>query len=271
MDDLYPDYYKFVFVGIPDDIVLSELYQLGFESFEEKGNSLEGYVPANLVNESWKNLLGNTYTFSENHLVKQQNWNKIWESSFQPIIVEDQVAVRATFHEPIHSPYEIIIDPKMAFGTGHHATTYLVMGAMLKLDFINKQVLDFGCGSSILAILAEKLGADQVAAIDYDPWSVNNSLENIELNHCKKILVEQGDTLKSETRTFDIILANITRDTLLNTTEDIVRILNPGGVGIYSGFILRDISILKKYLHTFGINKIETLIREDWCALIWNK
>ncbi|MFZ1716448.1 MAG: hypothetical protein WAT88_14175, partial [Saprospiraceae bacterium] len=83
MDDLYPDYYKFVFVGIPDDIVLSELYQLGFESFEEKGNSLEGYVPANLVNESWKNLLGNTYTFSENHLVKQQNWNKIWESSFQ--------------------------------------------------------------------------------------------------------------------------------------------------------------------------------------------
>lgn len=271
MDELNQNYYRFDFKGILDEISNTRLYELGFEAFEEKEESTEGYIPETLVNDTLINQIQDIQKYFNSTIVRQQNWNAIWESSFTPVTIDDQIHVRATFHPTTDAPYEIIIDPKMAFGTGHHATTYLVLKEMLSLDFKESRVLDFGCGSGILGIGAEKLGAKEVVAIDYDKWSVENTLENIELNQCSRISVYQADNLKMETKSYDFILANITRDILIANTEDILRLLSVEGIAIYSGFIEKDLNSIMQHLHSQGIRQLNHSKKEDWCAIVFRK
>ena len=271
MDEINQNYYRFDFTGTIDEITYARLYELGFESFEEKEDSTEGYISESLVKEALVNQIQDIRSFSASTLIKQQNWNEVWESSFSPITINEQIHIRATFHPPSKSAYEIIIDPKMAFGTGHHATTYLVLNEMLNLDFKDARVLDFGCGSGILAIGAEKLGANEVIAIDYDKWSVENTLENISLNQCLHISVYQADSLENETSPFDFILANITRDILIISTADIIRCLTDKGIAVYSGFIENDLETVMNHLRSLGIQQMRFAKREDWCVLIFSK
>jgi ribosomal protein L11 methyltransferase len=235
MDEFNQDYYRFDFIGQIDEINLAKLYEFGFDSFEEKENSSEGYLSQRIFNEDLSEKIKSIHPYSSYTLIKQQNWNALWEASFLPILIDDRIHVRATFHPATNIHYEIIIDPKMAFGTGHHATTHLVLSEMLKVEFNNSRVLDFGCGSGILAIASEKLGAREVTAIDHDKWSVENTQENIALNHCKHIKVYQADRLDQEAELYDHILANITRDVLIHNTRDILRLLRVNGYVIYSG------------------------------------
>jgi ribosomal protein L11 methyltransferase len=271
MDELNQNYYRFEFSGAIDDIASARLYDLGFESFEEKEDSTEGYISEIMVHDDLVKEIENIHPFNRYELIKQQNWNAIWESSFTPITIEDTIHVRATFHPTSNAPYEIIIDPKMAFGTGHHATTHLVLAKMLNLDFKGKRVLDFGCGSGILAIAAEKLGAREIVAIDYDKWSVENTIENSSLNHCEHIRVYQADNLSNEFDNYDIILANITRDILIQNTKDIIRLLKHGGCAIYSGFIESDLELMQAHLKSFNIHQIKNDKKEDWCVLVFTK
>lgn len=271
MAEINQNYYCFEFPGILDEIELARLYNLGFESFEEKEHTSEGYLPEDLFSDNMLDAIKQIAPFSNSTLIQQQNWNAIWESSFEPIDIDNRIHLRATFHSKVASAYEIIIDPKMAFGTGHHATTHMVLSEMLQLNLKEKSVLDFGCGSGILAIAAEKMGASSIKAIDYDPWSVENSNENAMLNNCNKIQVEQGDNLISEPGSFDVILANITRDILLENTHDIYRLLSENGYAIYSGFIPRDVFKIKSLLQTTGITTMKLVTRENWACLIWTK
>jgi ribosomal protein L11 methyltransferase len=270
MDELNQNYYRFDFPGVIDEISYARLYELGFESFEEKEDSTEGYISESFMNESLINQIQDIQAYSNSTLIKQQNWNEVWESSFSPITINDRIHIRATFHPPSSAAYEIIIDPKMAFGTGHHATTYLVLNEMLNLDFNEARVLDFGCGSGILAIGAEKLGAKEVVAIDYDQWSVENTSENIELNQCTGITVYQADNLRQEKIPYDIVLANITRDILISNTEDILRLLSDKGIAVYSGFIKNDLDKIMNHLRSFGIRQMRDDQREDWCVLVFS-
>jgi len=265
------NYYCFYFPVILDEIQLAALYELGFESFEEKETTMDGYLGESLFNEPQLAEINKVYPYTSYELIKQQNWNAIWESGFTPIEVDKKIFVRASFHPSNSLDYEIIIDPKMAFGTGHHATTYMVLSEMLKLDLKDKSVLDFGCGSGILAIAAEKMGAESAEGIDYDLWSVENTKENIELNKCTKIQVWQADNLGSNTQDYDLIFANITRDILIQSSVDIYRLLKPGGIAIYSGFIPGDALKVKSCLISLGVKQVKLVIKDSWACLVWSK
>src|SRR5918995_4444294 len=178
------------------DILIAQLTEIGFEGFEEEESRLKAFIASTNFDEK---LLQNISTpqqlvFSKT-IIEQTNWNRVWESNFDPVIVDDFVAVRAEFHEPIKDvEFEIVITPKMSFGTGHHATTYMMMQQMREIDFANKTVFDFGTGTGVLAILAEKLGAKTVLAIDNDTWSIENAYENIKRNNCTAIELKLADT-----------------------------------------------------------------------------
>ncbi len=272
MDELNQNYYRFDFEGIIGDIASARLYDLGFEAFEEKESSIEGYIPELLITPGLMEEILGIHPFLRQELIRQQNWNAIWESSFEPITIADTIHIRATFHAPAPLKHEIIIDPKMAFGTGHHATTRMVLEEMLKLDFKGNRVLDFGCGSGILAIAAEKLGATDIDAIDYDIWSVENTNENIILNQCSHIHVAQADQLSHlDSKSYDIILANITRDILVKNTEDIIRLLVPSGIAIYSGFIDADLQKIINLITAYGGQDVYYARSGDWCVLKFRK
>ncbi|MDZ4707362.1 MAG: 50S ribosomal protein L11 methyltransferase [Saprospiraceae bacterium] len=271
MVELNHQFYRFIFHPIPDDITLARLYDLGFESFEEKESSLEGYLPASLYSEELKLEIEKLHPVISTDLILPQNWNAIWEASFEPIFVQQKVCIRASFHPLSQLPYDIVIDPKMAFGTGHHATTYLVIEEMMKLDLTNKSVLDFGCGSGILAILAEKFGAAEVRAIDFDIWSVENSLENAAVNECRHLKVSQNDSLSTEPGNYDLLLANITRDVLLQNITEVSRLLAAGGYGIFSGFLIQDKELMVQRLKELGYSSIQYQEKEGWCAITFSK
>jgi ribosomal protein L11 methyltransferase len=191
------------------EILIAELSEINFEAFEENENFLSAFIKENeFIEEQLNNILLSKNICYTKSIIEETNWNAKWESEFEPIIVDHFVAVRAAFHKPIEGVrHEIIITPKMSFGTGHHATTYLMLQQMENIDFSNKTVLDFGTGTGILAILAKKLGAGKVLAIDYDEWSINNAKENFTANNCTDIVLVQEDNLDG-LETFDVILAN---------------------------------------------------------------
>src|SRR3569833_2839944 len=180
------------------DLLIDELAQIGYDTFEETEEGFKAYIPEDFFDEQRLNdmLSGFSYPFSFSYKInsiEKQNWNEVWESNFEPIIIGNMVFVRATFHEPRPEfPIEIVIDPKMAFGTGHHETTAMMMSMMLDVNFSGKKVLDMGCGTGILAILAEKLGADAIAAVDYDLACFDSTTENAQLNDCSRIRVGGG-------------------------------------------------------------------------------
>lgn len=207
------------------------------------------------------------YDFTINH-VEEQNWNQVWEQNFQPVVVENFCAVRAHFHEPIKNvAHEIIITPKMSFGTGHHATTYMMMQQMQEMNFDGKTVFDFGTGTGILAILAEKLGAAKIAAIDVDDWSIENAKENFERNGCSHITVSLSSTLPSDE--YDVVLANINRNVILAYIEPLAKLIKRGGQVLFSGLLVADEEAIRAAAEQQNLQFIRRAERLGWISLLF--
>ena len=258
-----------------NEILMAELIEIGFDSFTEEYDGILGYIQTELFKEEELKevqLLQNpdiniSYTFKE---MPNINWNEEWEKNFSPINIEDQVSIRAEFHENQNLPHEIIIQPKMSFGTGHHATTYLMIQQMLDMDFENKTVLDMGCGTSVLAIFAKQQGAGKTLAIDIDEWSVENSIENAARNSVE-LEISQGtaDNLGSEN--FDIILANINRNILISDIPTYVSILNNGGQLLLSGLCFFDVDDILEVCTAEKLTLKKKIQREEWVSLLLEK
>lgn len=255
------------------DLLMNELSEAGFDTFEELDFGFKAYIPAAGFNrvqlderlEPFHQVLAFSY---EVNLIPHKNWNEVWESNFQPIQIKDQVWVRATFHEPQPDfPYEILIDPKMAFGTGHHQTTSMMMDFMLDTVFTGKKTLDMGCGTGILAILAAKKGAAEVTAIDHDPVCCESAAENAALNQVNGIRIICGSKEAIPDERFDIILANINRNILLDQMETYAHSLKPGGLLFLSGFYeTPDLDILKVAAGKHQLQYLEHQKKQDWAA-----
>lgn len=254
-----------------DEILMAHLIELNFDSFTENEEGILAYVPKDLwVKEELDShfLLSSPevsirYTYKE---MPNINWNEEWEKNFQPIEIADKVLIRAEFHESKPGLHEIVIQPKMSFGTGHHPTTHLMIQQMLTLDFEGKSVLDMGCGTSVLAIFAKQQGAERVVAIDIDEWSVENSKENAARNGVE-LEISQGtaDNLGSES--FDIILANINRNILISDIPSYVKVLNKGGILLLSGLCFFDVSDILEVCENAGLTLLEKEQREEWMTL----
>ena len=273
------NYLEFNFKIFPpqpwNGILMAELIEIGFDSFTEEHDGILGYIQNDLFNENQLkeiNLFRNdevkiSYTFQE---MPNINWNEEWEKNFSPINVENQVSIRAEFHENQNLPHEIIIQPKMSFGTGHHATTYLMIQQMLDLDFQNKAVLDMGCGTSVLAIFAKQKGAGKTVAIDIDEWSVENSVENAERNGVE-LEVSQGTAENLGKEKFDIILANINRNILISDIPTYVSVLNDGGQLLLSGLCFFDVDDILEVCTQQNLTLKKKLQREEWVSLLLEK
>lgn len=260
------------------DILIAELNEINYDSFATEGNQLDAFIAKEFFNENdltslaekYKGIIPVEYTHSD---LEDKNWNEEWERNFQPVEVPGKCLIRATFHEAKPEiPYEIIINPKMSFGTGHHETTYMMIENQLSIDHMGKSIMDAGSGTGILAILAEKLGAESVLAFDIEEWAYNNMLENIELNHCKKISVARGSlaTVNAKDR-YDILLANINKNVLLDEIPLYAEKLDKGGKLILSGFYRFDQEdIESKTLDNQLILEKETY-KNDWACLVFSK
>ena len=250
------------------EIVIAELSEKGFHGFQENNNNLSAFVNENLFDEHLLQALFSPLNLSyTKKIIADRNWNQKWETEFRPVVIGSFVAVRAAFHSPIKEvEHEIIITPKMSFGTGHHATTYLMLQQMKEIDFKNKSVLDFGTGTGILAILANKLGAHVVTAIDNDEWSIENAKENIENNDCKNISLIQNDSI-SGLGPFDIILANINLNIIKDNITGLKRACHSLTKILLSGFLLSDESELKR-IFSFNALQIKNLQqKEGWICI----
>ncbi|MGI4728434.1 MAG: 50S ribosomal protein L11 methyltransferase [Janthinobacterium lividum] len=256
------------------DLLMNALAEAGCDTFEELDFGFKAYMPSASFNkrflderlEPFHQLLTFSYEVT---LIPQKNWNEVWESNFQPIQIKDQIWVRATFHEPRKDfPFEIIIDPKMAFGTGHHQTTSMMMDFMLDTVFTGKKVLDMGCGTGILAILAAKKNAAEIVAIDYDPICCDSTIENTALNHVKNIRVLCGSKEAIPDEKFDLILANINRNILLDQLEVYASILKPEGLMFLSGFYEEpDLEIIKSAADKYQLHYLQHKKSENWVAV----
>lgn len=254
------------------EILIAELGYAGFESFVETEDGVSAYIQKEEWNEAILNdvdILNSeefkiNFTYNE---IEQTNWNEEWEKNFNAIVVDDVCSVRAPFHEKPDTKYDIIIEPKMSFGTGHHETTHMMIQYILKNEFTNKSVLDMGCGTGVLAILAEMKGAKSIDAIDYDNWCYLNSLENVERNNCNNITVIEGDASVLKGRSYDIIIANINRNILLNDMQAYVSCLNKDGILFLSGFYNDDISVIQEECEKHMLKVEEKLERNHWVAL----
>lgn len=273
MNEVYVGY-KFIVSPLQPgvEILIAELGYAGFESFVETEEGVIAYIQKYEWNTDILNdiqILGSdefeiTYTFED---IEQVNWNEEWEKNFNPITVDDICSVRAPFHEKPNTRYDIVIEPKMSFGTGHHETTHMMIQYILKNDFKNKSVLDMGCGTGVLAILAEMKGAKPIDAVDYDNWCYLNSIENVERNNCKYITVIEGDASVLKNRSYDIIIANINRNILLNDMAVYVSCLNKNGMLLLSGFYNTDIPIIQQECEKHMLKFQEKLERNQWVSL----
>jgi ribosomal protein L11 methyltransferase len=255
--------------AVENEILIALLTNAGFESFEEKENILKAFIKEDeFIENSLVEILNIIPVKYTTTLVQPQNWNARWECSFEPIIVNDLVAIRARFHQPVHNiRHEIIITPKMSFGTGHHATTYMMIEQMAALDFNDKTVLDFGTGTAVLSILSEKMGATDIDAIDNDDWSIENSIENVAANSCIKIKLYKAETI-STNRIYDVILANINLNVIQANLDPITTSCKTGTMILLSGFLKADEPDLLKQLSTRNITQLNTLQKADWICLL---
>ena len=259
------------------DLLMVELMELGYEGFEETSHGLKAYVPTADFDRSVLDRLmvardPHASLSHTVHEVPDVNWNARWEQEFQPVEVDGKVRIRAEFH-PLVAGYEhdIIITPRMAFGTGHHATTRMMVRSMLGLNLVGQHVCDLGCGTAVLAILAERLGASQVLAIDNDPTAVTNARENVEMNECTHITVEKGGTDLPRNAGYDTILANIERNTLVHAMPDLAGALAEGGSLLLSGFIRQDEGIMAQAATQAGLTNVENLEEGEWAFSRWVK
>lgn len=274
-------YLEFAFRTIPctetaNDILSAVLGEVGFESFVEQPDGIAAYIQKDLYNKtSLEEALSDfplpgtqvEYTYQE---AEDKDWNEEWEKNFfQPIIIGNRCVIHSTFHHDVpQAEYDIVINPQMAFGTGHHETTSLIIGELLDNDLQGKSLLDMGCGTSILAILARMRGATPCTAIDIDEWCVRNSLENIELNNVDNISVSQGDASALEGKgPFDVIIANINRNILLNDMKRYVRCMHPESELYMSGFYVDDIPVIQAEAERNGLRFVHHLEKNRWVAV----
>lgn len=257
------------------DIIAALTAELGFESFVPSTEGTVGYVPANLYNEEAVAAIltdfpmpDTTVTFVSREM-EDKNWNEEWEKNFfEPIVVDNRCVIHSTFHKDYPDAlYDIIINPQMAFGTGHHQTTRLIISYLLDIDLTDKTVLDMGCGTSILAILASMRGAKTLTAIDIDEWCVNNSIDNLALNNINNIKVFQGDASSLATEgPFDVIIANINRNILLADMQYYVARMNEGAEIYFSGFYESDLPMIKDEAERLGLTFLSHRVEKEWTA-----
>lgn len=254
------------------EILVAELEDKAFESFMETEEGISAYVQKELWTEDILNdveILQNegfqiSYEIEE---IEQVNWNEEWEKNFEPINVDGKCCVRAPFHDKTDAAFDIVIEPKMSFGTGHHETTHMIIQHLLETDVTNMKTLDMGCGTAILAILAEMKGAKPIDAIDIDNWCYLNSIENAERNNCKHISVYEGDASLLVGKKYDLIIANINRNILLNDMQQYVDCLNPKGIILFSGFYTEDIPFIDKSCTSKGLTFVKKFERNNWVSL----
>ena len=272
-NSIYLEYnFKVTPVQPASDILIAELGEVQFESFVETEDGVQAYIKK----EDWYpnildglQILSNPlfsidYDYSE---IEQENWNATWESNFNPIQVGDQCVVRAPFHDKPEVDYDIVIEPKMSFGTGHHETTYMMLQHILDHDFKGKSVLDMGSGTGVLAILAAMKGAVAIDAIDIDNWCYLNAKENVERNNCSHINVYEGTADLLTDQQYDIIIANINRNILLEDIPTYVKCLKKGGILFVSGFYKEDIPQISERCKEVGIKFEKNLEKNNWVAV----
>ncbi len=260
------------------EILIAKLSFIGFESFEEQADSLIAYIPEKeFVKDE---LLGLEYYFEcdrlgklDVELIPDKNWNEVWESNYPPVTIADSCFVRAPFHDSIpNMDYEITIIPKMAFGTAHHETTSLMLELILNNDFNNLNILDMGCGSGVLAILASMRGANPITAIDTDIWSYRNTLENVKVNGISNVkVIEGGVEFVNKTDNYNIILANINKNILLRDMKHYVAALLVDGYIYFSGFYLEDLSDIEAEANKYGLKLENNLEKNNWIAAVFKK
>jgi len=258
-----------------NEILMAELIEIGFDSFTEEHDGILGYIQKDLFKEGELKeiyLLQNeeieiSYTYEE---MPNINWNEEWEKNFSPINVEDKVLIRAEFHDSDPNMHEIVIQPKMSFGTGHHPTTHLMIQQMLDMDLENKKVLDMGCGTSVLAIFAKQKGAGRTVAIDIDEWSVENSKENAARNNVE-LDIELGTADNLGKENFEIILANINRNILISDIPTYVSVLEDGGKLLLSGLCFFDVDDILEVCTEQNLKLEKKIQREEWVSLLLSK
>jgi ribosomal protein L11 methyltransferase len=260
------------------ELLVAELAELHFEAFEEVADGVKAFIPQSMFDAPAIALIADQYALPYSvNTIAQQNWNALWESNFEPLVVNDLqtgkpwVGVRANFHPATEGvDIDIEITPKMSFGTGHHATTYSVMQLMKTVAFNNATVFDFGTGTGILAILAEKLGAKAVIAVDNDDWCIENAQENVQKNGCVNISVQKADTAAS-VQTFDVVIANINKHILLENMALLAERTKDGGVLILSGLLIQDEEDIVSAAEQQGFKHAMTLTKGNWIAILLNR
>lgn len=259
------------------EIIISELAEIGFEGFVEHNDFIEAYLEAPNYNETEVNELLAKYNIDSSNVTKsiiaKQNWNQIWESSFEPVIINDKVVIKAPFHtQNFSQKYQITILPKTAFGTGHHETTHLMISLMINLEFNEQQVFDYGSGTGVLAIFAAFLGAKEIMAIDIDDWAAENIKENAQLNQINNIVFEQTNLEAfNANQTFQSILANINKNILLRSFKKLSALLEPKGKLLISGFYDTDLNDLISEANKHQLSLEKHLTLNNWCAAVISK
>ena len=253
------------------EILMAELAEVGFDSFEDTPTGIKAYIPKDSWNEQ---ILEDIYLLSNPEFtisyqiteIEQVNWNEEWEKNFSPIVVEDLCTVRANFHPVPNTRYDIVITPKMSFGTGHHETTYMMLQQLLPLSLEGAKVLDMGCGTGILAIMAALRGARDITAIDIDPWCVENATENVQQNDCSFITIKEGDVSLIAGEQYNLILANINRNILLSDIPAYTQALLPLGLLLVSGFYVEDLPAIKEKCQKIGLTYLSHIERNRWVS-----
>lgn len=269
------NYIQYTFTVSPpepgSDILIALLADLGFESFSSTDTGFEAYIQEEFDNEDdLKTIQFDDFSFSHvRTVIPKTNWNEEWEKNFNPVYVDNLVCIRAGFHPKSETAkHDIVITPKMSFGTGHHDTTWLVSKTMFEIDFKNKSVLDMGCGTGILAILARQLGATPVLGIDIDDWSIENSIENAEINRAPDIIFKKGDaSLLTDAESFDVILANINKNVLKKDMAAYFQVIKTNGTLLLSGFFGTDVEELKQVAVDSGFTFEKNYSKNEWAVM----
>lgn len=275
------NYYAYSFTNPENenlkDMFMELLGEIGFDSFMDTDDGLDAYCQEPLLNEEELNDIMQMEQFAKVKLLKKelipdQDWNATWEASYEPVIINEFCRIRAPFHKVEGSyKYDLIIEPKMSFGTAHHETTSQIIELMLQSDFSGLNLLDMGSGTGVLAILAKKLGSATTVAIDNDEWAYRNALDNIRLNDENDIAVELGDANSLNDRQFDVILANINRNILLRDMKEYVKCLVDGGKIFFSGFYEEDLILITKEAERLGLSYSNHVTKNNWTAAVFVK
>ncbi len=273
MSNIYLGYHFTVAPKDPgSEILIAELGELPFESFVENETGITAYIQKQFLIE---NMLDNLFILKSSEFtisyiieeIEQVNWNKEWEKNFEPIDVDGKCHIRAPFHPKTDAEYDIVIEPKMSFGTGHHETTHMMIQHLLEMNVKGMKTLDMGCGTAILAILTEMKGAKPIDAIDIDNWCYLNSIENAERNNCQNISVYEGDAALLDGKHYDLIIANINRNILINDMNAYINCLEKNGILLLSGFYEEDIPFINAACLENGLTYVKKFQKNNWVSL----